>query len=108
MDSEETRVECPVCQQVVSDFEEGISDPCEHVFLIYLDSIGEIVHSSDNADEAIAEFERRYKEDDESYEDMIEEYCDDSNGTYDWLAITTSGMSCGPCSSTEYIVFNIK
>ena len=48
----ETVVRCPVCNKVISDFDNGLSDPCEHVMLIYIDAISdEFVHSGEGSEE---------------------------------------------------------
>lgn len=105
---EETKIICPVCSQVVSDFEEGISDPCEHVLIIYTDILsGEFVHVAEGAEEVAATIMAKYDLDgedgDKGLDELIAEYAE-ANG-HEVVELTTYGMSCGPCSSTEYIMF---
>lgn len=107
--SDENILKCPVCDQVISDFEEGVSDPCEHVMLTYVDMLnGEFVHVG-NCDEAakieediISKYEYLMEHDaDESLDELMAAYADENDG-YEVIEMTTSGLACGPVSSTEY------
>ena len=105
---EDYKVICPVCDHVISDFEEGKSDPCEHVVLIYTGLLnGEFVYIGDNyneiADGLIEIYEGQDGEDDKELDELMEEYIENNKG-YEILTMTTSGLACGPCSSTEYIM----
>lgn len=111
--SEEDKVICPVCNQVITDFEEGISDPCEHVMVSYVDMLnGELVHVGENAkaveQEIMTKYNYSYENDlDESIDELLKAFASDHDG-YEVLELTTYGMSCGPCSSTEYHLIKLK
>jgi DNA repair exonuclease SbcCD ATPase subunit len=104
----ETVVRCPVCNQVISDFENGISDPCEHVMLICIDACGgEFVHVGDGAEELEKKMEEKYEDDYTDLNEQMEKFAEESDD-HEMLEMTTYGMSCGPCSGTEYILVKIK
>jgi len=108
---EEDKVICPVCDHVITDFEEGISDPCEHVMVTYVDILnGEFVHVGDEelAEELMAQY--TYLEEnecDQSLDEIMEAYANEHEG-YEVTSLTTSGLACGPCSSTEYHLIKIS
>jgi len=104
----ETIVRCPVCNQVISDFDNGISSPCEHVMLIYTDACsGGFVHCGDGAEELEQKMEEKYEEDDTNLNEQMEEFANESPD-HILLEMTTCGMSCGPCSSTEYLLIKLR
>ena len=104
----DTVVRCPVCNKIVSDFECCISDPCEHVMLIYTDTINdEFVHEHDDMDNIFPDMVKKYEEEDIPLNEQMEEFADDKEN-YIVKEMTTYGMGCGPCSSTESILFKLK
>jgi len=109
-DSDE-QVICPVCKHVITDFEEGVSDPCEHVMLTYVDMLnGEFVHVH-NDFEGIAEDMLEKAEDYDNYDVSIEELLEQyvaENKNFIVEILTTYGMACGPCSSSEYHLIRLK
>ena len=108
MEDNETVVRCPVCNQVISDFDEGVSNPCAHVMLIFTDIIsGEFVHCGDGAEELEQKMEKAYQDDDIELNEQMAKFADE-NDDHVLLEMTTSGMGCGPCSSTEYILVKTK
>jgi len=110
---EDNTIICPVCKQVVSDFDEGINDPCEHVMLIYTDCCSdEFVHVGNSAEDIAEGLMANYEyqtdnELDTSLPELMQAYAEDEEDVI-VLELTTSGMSCGPCSSTEYVMFKLK
>lgn len=107
--SEEDKVICPVCDQVITDFDEGISDPCEHVILSYVDMLsGEFVHVGAGAEKIAEKMLVIYEEDDDAdLIDQMEAYVRENDG-YDVISLTTSGLACGPVSSTESHLIKMK
>ena len=110
--STENQVICPVCNHVVSDFDEnaGYHDPCEHAVLIYTDILsGEFVHEGDEALAKTLVDKYDLDEDDENWEDKtLDELMADfvaKNPVYKIVSLTTYGMACGPTSSTEFVMF---
>ena len=105
--NEESQIICPVCDQVISDFDEGETNPCEHVMLTYVDMLnGELVHVGDGAEQIEKEIMSSYNDAEEnevetSLDALMKGYVEMHDG-YEVLELTTYGMSCGPCSSTEY------
>jgi len=108
--SEDNVLKCPVCDHVISDFNEGISDPCDHVILTYVDMLnGEFVYVADT-DEAkeieesiISHYEYLMDNDaDESLDELMQSFVDENGDSYEVIEMTTSGLACGPVSSTEY------
>lgn len=109
-EDDESRVICPICNQVVLDYETSENNPCEHVMLIYTDALNdEFVYESeemtDVANEMIAEYEKR--DGDDSLDILMEEYAS-NRADIMILEMTTSGMACGPCSNTDYIMFKLE
>jgi hypothetical protein len=112
---EESKIECPVCKQVISDFDEGETNPCEHVMLTYVDICnGEFVYSAKEAEELegllVARYEHYYESDDcedRELNEVMVEYADENEG-YVVIDLTTYGCACGPCSSTEYNLIKLK
>ena len=51
--------------------------------------------------------ELAYQEDDLDLSEQMEEFADESNN-YMLLEMETCGMACGPCSSNEYLLINLK
>ncbi len=114
--NEDAILKCPVCDHVISDFENAVSDPCKHVMLTYVDILsGEFVHVGDT-DEAqeieesiISNYEYLMENDaDESLDELMEAFADENDGEYTVIQMTTSGMACGPSSSTEYNLIKLK
>ena len=104
----ETVVRCPVCNKVISDFDNGISDPCIHVMLIYIDAISdEFVHSGEGSEEIEKQMLEKYEEECVYLNEQMEEFADNNNN-YIVLEMTTYGMCCGPSSGTEYILVKLK
>jgi uncharacterized Zn finger protein (UPF0148 family) len=107
MSEENGKVICPVCEQVISDFEAGESNPCEHVLLIYSDICGnEFVHTHASMQETASEMEKKYMEDDVYLDDLMKEYAEEHG--HEILEMVTSGMACGPCSNTEYVMVSTE
>ena len=107
----EEKVICPVCKQVVLDFEECINEPCEHVMLIYTDALNcEFVHEDDSMEKDAKKMVAKYVsgEEDKSLDMLMEEYVE-KNADLDLviLEMTTYGMACGPCSNTDYVMFKL-
>jgi len=106
---EENKVICPVCSHVITDFNEGVSDPCKHVICSYVDMLnGEFVHVGDSteakeiADNILEQYEYLSENDaDESLDELMQAFADEDGG-YEVIELTTSGLACGPVSSTEY------
>jgi hypothetical protein len=103
---------CPVCDHVISDFEEGINDPCEHVMLTYVDLVGDefcFVHSSfvDIAKEMIDKATDIESEELVTVEECIEKYANENDG-FEVIEMSTSGMACGPVFVTEYNLIKTK
>jgi len=115
---DENIVTCPVCDHIISDIYEGVSDPCEHVMLTYVDICGgEFVYVGvGKGGEKIEEelmgkygemMEDDYEGEDLSLSELMEAYAYKHKG-YEVIELTTSGLSCGPCSSTEYHLIKMK
>ena len=107
---EDNKVICPVCNRVVTDFDEGIHNPCEHVFLMYTDALnGEFIHTGKGASKVELELLKKYGESDGDMDlsELMEEFANASD-KHTILTLTTSGMACGPVSNTDYIMFKIK
>jgi len=104
---EDNKVICPVCEHVITDFDEEISDPCEHVMLTYVDTLnGEFVHSAKEAEDLEKEMLARYAHleetgEDKTLDELMQTYADENEG-FEVIELTTYGLACGPVSSTEY------
>jgi hypothetical protein len=103
---EDTKIICPVCEHVISDFDEGVFDPCEHVMLSYTDACtGEFVHVGKGFKEIAEEMEAKFADwDSDEYaeiNELMEKYAEENKG-FELSEMTTYGMACGPCSNTEY------
>ena len=115
MEEEDNKVICPVCNHVITDMEECVNDPCEHVVLTYVDILnGEFVHEGDEqiAKELLEKYNYEPEDEDEEWDDksldeLMEEYANEHDD-YVTIELTTSGLSCGPCSSTEYHLIKLK
>lgn len=111
MEEKENVVVCPVCNHVITDFDEGVSDPCEHVVVSYVDICGgEFVHEGDEkiAEEIMDHY--HYLEDHDDYvslDELMEQYAEE-NERFEVVSLTTYGLSCGHCSSTEYHLIKTK
>ena len=109
MDSD-NQVICPVCKQIVLDFDEGENDPCEHVMLMYTDSLNdEFVYIDDEAEDIAEEMIAQYEDSDgdDMLDVLITNYANEHED-YEIVELTTSGMSCGPCGNTDYVLFKVK
>jgi len=99
------KVICPICNQVISDFEEYISDPCEHVLLIYTDAVcGEFVHIGAGMETVASEMEYSVEEGDYDYLSDAMKHYEQLYPECIMVETETEGMSCGPCSNTEYVL----
>jgi hypothetical protein len=108
--NEESQIICPVCDQVISDFNEGETNPCEHVMLTYVDMLnGDFVHVGAGAEKIAEDMLVKYDGDEAGYclEELMEAYVGEHDG-FVVISLTTYGMSCGPCSSTEYNLIKLN
>jgi hypothetical protein len=99
---------CPVCGKVIVGVDSD-GKYCEHTLFIFVDSIGEFVHTDKSIEKDVAKWT-----DDEDFVDEMEKL---DMGILDYLQdiipetaitfeITTHGMACGPCSNTDSICIN--
>jgi len=100
---------CPVCNAKLFDFENPDEVcACKHVKLYYTDALNdEFVHVGNGMEEVADNIIAKYVEDfDEGIEVHMEKLVK-KNKNYEIFTVTTSGMACGPCSNTDYILIDL-
>jgi len=102
------KVKCPICGKVILDMDDGESNPCKHIKLIYSDSCGQIVHTSDDLEKDGSDMSEKMSDLEADYDIMtlLEECAKKHN--LEICEVTTSGMSCGPCSNTDYYLVDMS
>jgi len=105
-----TKLSCPVCGQIISDYDEGSTNPCEHVAMTYVDILpDQFLYVQKDHMKLAMYMIKLYKspEMDIPIEDSIDEFVQ-SNDNYTVVSLRTSGLSCGPCSCIEYNLIKVK
>lgn len=111
-ENEETGMDvykCPICDQVICNGEESLDVlACEHILMIYSDMVGSTCYTHPDMVKVEKEFDKKmednYDRDEDliNFTDLMEEYA--KLNSHEIYTITTSGMCCGPCSNTDYIM----
>lgn len=108
MENEDKYVKCPVCKEVVLDFENFETSYCEHVLLSGTSLLSyEFDYIARGMKKIANKMIAESKNGEKSLEELVEEY-KDNNKNLEMASITTSGMACGPVSSTNYVLFKVK
>jgi len=91
---------CPVCGERIGVETEAY---CDHVLFVYLDMIGEFIWSANPPQSQRIEDDEELETPDEKIKALLKEINSDSVLC---VSFTTSGMACGPMSSTVYMAFD--
>jgi len=113
MENENNKAVCPVCGFVITDFENEVSEPCEHVMATYVDICGEeFTHVHDDFRSEAEKMEIRANDWDHPdgevcLLDLMQGFVESHDG-YEIIELTTHGMACGPASTSEYNLIKIS
>lgn len=107
---------CPACGKQTVDSEDGLVErPCPHLAFLYLKEIDEFEYIKENV-KALVEKERQAadaeKDGKEEERDEMSDYellkkALSQDSAFAIFEITTSGMACGPVSSTVCIGYRL-
>ena len=108
----ENKIICPVCKELVLDInkvdkgEDGFN-PCNHVMLVYTDALSfEFIHIDESMESVAKDMIEKSAEDDVFLNELMNDFAM-KHDNYEIIELTTSGMSCGPCGNTDYVMFKI-
>ena len=109
METIENKIICPVCKEVVLDIDKGEDgfNPCDHVMLVYTDALSfEFIHIDESMESVAKDMIEKSEEDDVFLYKLMLDFAM-KHDNYEIIELTTSGMSCGPCGNTDYVMFKI-
>ena len=91
---------CPVCGTPI--YAEGRSPSCGHVVFTYITEIGDFDHVSPHMEAQVATIRER-AEDDEHLDPVSTLLGQMDSTSILCFSVTTTGVACGPTSSTVYV-----
>lgn len=91
---------CPACGAVAMDEAHFAETPCKHLIFAFLDEVGDFSYIAPELEKLLEKLS-----DDE---DQVDGLCKRiKSKTAICLGVTTSGMACGPVSSTAWLGFDL-
>jgi hypothetical protein len=105
--AEPPEIFCPICSAPILKNGEELNDFCDHVEFVYLDEIGDFLFASKSIAQAVEDAREKAENDNDDDFEVIEFLDARSNPAGFSLALTTSGMACGPVSSTIRVGFDL-
>ncbi len=102
--SEKNIIICPVCKQVVANYDESEIDYCKHVVAVYVGAAGGFDMVKGKKMEKLTE--KWLADEDGDIGELMEEYAKKNGLKFE--TNTTSGMCCVPVSFTDYYLFKGK
>lgn len=107
---------CPACGKQTVDWEDGLVEPhCPHLKFLYLTQIDDFEFIKEDVKDLLDEKRRALdasKDDTDEDQDELSDYellqsAVSSDPTFVIFELTTSGMACGPVSSTACIGYQL-
>jgi hypothetical protein len=98
--NEANAIFCPVCGHLIMGEDEG--DKCKHVMFTYIDVVGEFLDVAPKYKEIL----RKIEEDEDVSDPFGEAVEKIKEPGVLFLSLTTSGVACGPVSSTACVAIN--
>lgn len=94
---------CPACGKVVFNSEGAVPD-CSHVLFIYHDIASEFTYLKEGFEDSLQKAQEMAEEGSDTAPEILADLIVSESALC--LAVTASGMACGPVSFTSYFAFD--